>query len=73
MDLFSYVSLKEAYKDMYAPTKAEPSFEEVESWVLSLVEEGADFSDFTWEEASYAYQEYISEINMADHSRISQK
>ena len=51
---------------MYAPTKAEPSFEEVESWVLSLVEEGADFSDFTWEEASYAYQEYLSEKKKDD-------
>ena len=77
MDLFSYISLKEAYRDMYAPTKAEPSFEEVESWVLSLVEEGADFSDFTWEEASYAYQEYLSEkkkddpLDMASHPGLA--
>lgn len=63
---------------MYAPVKQELAFEEVEAWVLSLVEEGADFSEFTWEEASYAYQEYISEkkkddpLDMASHPGLAQ-
>jgi hypothetical protein len=53
--------MMEAYNAVYTPEEIseEQIWEEVENWVNSLVEEGYDLSEFTWEEM---YEEYISEI-----------
>jgi hypothetical protein len=53
--------LMEAYNNVYAPQELteEQVWEEVENWVNSLLEEGYDLSDYTWEEM---YEEYLSEI-----------
>jgi hypothetical protein len=53
-------SLMEAYQQVYAPKELteEQVWEEVEYWVNSLLEEGYDLSDYTWEEM---YEEYLSE------------
>ena len=50
----------EAYRAVYAPQELteEQVWEEVENWVNSLVEEGYDLSDYTWEEM---YKEYLEE------------
>ena len=49
--------LMEAYSAVYAPQELteEQVWEEVENWVNSLLEEGYDLSDYTWEEAYEAY------------------
>ena len=49
--------LMEAYSAVYAPQELteEQIWEEVENWVNSLLEEGYDLSDYTWEEAYEAY------------------
>ena len=54
-------SLMEAYGAVYAPQELteEQVWEEVETWVNSLVEEGYDLSDYTWEEM---YESYLSEM-----------
>jgi hypothetical protein len=54
-------NLMEAYSAVYAPQELteEQIWEEVESWVNSLVEEGYDLSDYTWEEM---YEAYLDEI-----------
>jgi hypothetical protein len=53
-------SLMEAYNNVYAPQELteEQVWEEVETWVNSLIEEGYDLSDYTWEEM---YESYIEE------------
>ena len=53
--------LMEAYNNVYAPQELteEQVWEEVETWVNSLVEEGYDLSDYTWEEM---YESYLSEM-----------
>ena len=55
-------SLMEAYQAVYAPQELteEQVWQEVENWVNSLVEEGYDLSDYTWEEM---YESYLEEIN----------
>ena len=54
--------LMEAYQAVYAPQELteEQVLEEVETWVNSLLEEGYDLSDYTWEEVyeSYLVNEY---------------
>jgi hypothetical protein len=52
--------LMEAYGAVYAPQELteEQVWEEVETWVNSLIEEGYDLSDYTWEEM---YESYIEE------------
>ena len=52
--------LMEAYAAVYAPQELteEQVWEEVEDWVNSLVEEGYDLSEYTWEEM---YEEYLNE------------
>ena len=52
--------LMEAYNNVYAPQELteEQVWEEVENWVNSLLEEGYDLSDYTWEEM---YEGYIEE------------
>jgi len=53
------VGLMEAYNQVHAPQiNEEQVWEEVESWVNSLLEEGYDLSDYTWEEM---YEQYLSE------------
>ena len=53
--------LMEAYQAVYAPQELteEQVWEEVETWVNSLLEEGYDLSDYTWEEM---YEGYLEEI-----------
>jgi hypothetical protein len=51
----------EAYTSVYEPKQEiseEKIWEEVENWVNSLLEEGYDLSEYTWEEM---YEEYITE------------
>ena len=52
--------LMEAYSAVYAPQELteEQVWEEVETWVNSLLEEGYDLSEYTWEEM---YEAYIEE------------
>jgi hypothetical protein len=52
--------LMEAYSAVYAPQELteEQVWEEVENWVNSLLEEGYDLSDYTWEEM---YEAYLNE------------
>jgi hypothetical protein len=54
------LGLFEAYNAVYAPQELteEQVWEEVENWVSSLLEEGYDLSDYTWEEM---YESYIEE------------
>ena len=53
------LGLMEAYNAVYAPQiNEEQIWEEVESWVNSLLEEGYDLSEYTWEEM---YEEYIGQ------------
>jgi hypothetical protein len=52
--------LMEAYQAVYAPQELteEQVWEEVENWVNSLLEEGYDLSEYTWEDM---YESYLSE------------
>tara|TARA_R110000868_G_scaffold113546_1_gene304648 strand:- start:4668 stop:5939 length:1272 start_codon:yes stop_codon:yes gene_type:complete len=54
------LGLYEAYQAVYNPQELteEQVWEEVETWVNSLIEEGYDLSDYTWEEM---FEAYISE------------
>ena len=56
------LGLFEAYQAVYTPQELteEQVWEEVEVWVNSLLEEGYDLSDYTWEEM---YEAYIEEIS----------
>jgi hypothetical protein len=56
--------LLEAYSAVYAPQELteEQIWEKVENWVNSLLEEGYDLSDYTWEEM---YEEYLNEYTRA--------
>ena len=56
-------SMMEAYNAVYAPQELteEQAWQEVEEWVNSLVEEGYDLSEYTWEDM---YEEYITEIGV---------
>jgi hypothetical protein len=55
--------LMEAYSAVYTPQELteEQVWEEVETWVNSLLEEGYDLSDYTWEEM---YESYLEEAPM---------
>jgi hypothetical protein len=56
------LGLMEAYTAVHTPQiNEEQVWEEVESWVNSLLEEGYDLSEYTWEEM---YEEYITEIGV---------
>ena len=57
------LGLFEAYQTIYAPQELteEQVWEEVETWVNSLIEEGYDLSDYTWEEM---YESYLEEAGM---------
>jgi hypothetical protein len=54
----------EAYNNVYAPQELteEQVWEEVETWVNGLIEEGYDLSDYTWEEM---YESYLEEQGRA--------
>lgn len=54
-------NMMEAYNAVYAPQELteEQVWEEVEAWVNSLVEEGYDLSEYTWEDM---YEEYLNEM-----------
>jgi hypothetical protein len=54
-------SLMEAYSTVYTPQELteEQIQEDFENWVNSLVEEGHDLSEYTWEDM---YEEYLNEI-----------
>lgn len=54
------LGLMEAYNAVYAPQELteEQVWEEVEVWVNSLVEEGYDLSEYTWEDM---YEAYLNE------------
>jgi hypothetical protein len=55
----------EAYQAVYAPQELteEQVWEEVEEWVNTLIEEGYDLSDYTWEEM---FEAYINEDLIGD-------
>ena len=57
-------SMMEAYNAVYAPQEKielteEQVWGEVENWVNSLLEEGYDLSEYTWEEM---YESYLNEV-----------
>jgi len=54
------LGMMEAYSAVYAPQELteEQVWEEVELWVNSLVEEGYDLSEYTWEDM---YEHYLNE------------
>ena len=60
LDIRELMNLKEAYAEVYTPQELteEQVWEEVETWVNSLIEEGYDLSDYTWEEM---YESYLEE------------
>ena len=60
MNSKDYRNIRESYLQVYAPQELteEQVWEEVEYWVNSLLEEGYDLSDCTWEEM---YESYLSE------------
>tara|TARA_B110000503_G_scaffold103373_1_gene154362 strand:+ start:885 stop:1904 length:1020 start_codon:yes stop_codon:yes gene_type:complete len=62
--------LMEAYGAVYTPQQLteEQVWEEVEAWVNSLIEEGYDLSDYTWEEM---YENYITERASNDPYGVS--
>ena len=65
------LDLMEAYQSVYAPQEdlnEDVIWEEVENWANSLVEEGYDLSEYTWEEM---YEEYLSEKVSADPYGVS--
>lgn len=61
-------SLMEAYQAVYAPQELteDQIWEEVESWVNSLMEEGYDLSEYSWEDM---YEEYLNEVLMTGKNR----
>ena len=58
--------LMEAYSAVYTPQELteEQVWEEVETWVNSLLEEGYDLSDYTWEEMYESYIEEVKDLNL---------
>jgi hypothetical protein len=59
--------LMEAYQAVYAPKELteEEVWEEVENWVNSLVDEGYDLSEYTWEEMYEHYSQLDEAIPLA--------
>jgi hypothetical protein len=56
------LELMEAYQEVYKPKElsVDEVWEEVENWVNSLLEEGYDLSEYTWEDM---YESYLIEAN----------
>jgi hypothetical protein len=71
LDIRELMNLKEAYAEVYAPQELteEQVWEEVEEWVNTLIEEGYDLSDYTWEEM---FEVYIEEQGSRGSSTASQ-
>jgi hypothetical protein len=65
-------NMMEAYNAVYAPQDIteEQVWEEVEAWVNSLVEEGYDLSEYTWEDM---YEEYLNEMGQPGGNRPGQQ
>ena len=65
MNVQEYRNLSEAYLNVYEPQELteEQVWEEVETWVNSLLEEGYDLSEYTWEEM---YESYIEEEQLME-------
>jgi len=65
MNSKNLTGLCEAYGGIYTPQELteEQVWEEVETWVNSLLEEGYDLSDYTWEEM---YEAYLNEAPQGD-------
>ena len=63
--------LMEAYQAVYAPQELteEQVWEEVEEWVNTLIEEGYDLSDYTWEEMFESYLEEIYGTNLGGNTK----
>lgn len=65
--------LMEAYNSIYAPQveiTEEQIWEEVKNWVDSLVAEGYDLSDYTWEDM---YESYLSEGGPGPRAKVVEK
>ena len=63
------LDLMEAYQSVYVSQEdlnEELIWEEVEFWVNSLLEEGYDLSDYSWEEM---YEGYLNEVLMTGNNR----
>ena len=69
MNSKDYRNIREAYLQVYTSQELteEQVWEGVENWVQSLLEEGYDLSDYTWEEM---YEGYITEL-MADRPKYN--
>ena len=63
MDSKEYRSLQEAYLGVYGDQISSGMREEVEAWVNSLIEEGYDLSEYTWDEMA---EIYLDEANRGD-------
>lgn len=62
-------NLMEAYTAIYAPQELteEQIQEDFENWVNSLVEEGHDLSEYTWEDM---YEEYLNELQQLNPQQL---
>ena len=71
MNSKDYRNIREAYLQVYAPQELteEQVWEEVEYWVNSLLEEGYDLSDYTWEEM---YESYLGEMGQGMPAEFGQ-
>jgi len=65
--------LCEAYGGIYTPQELteEQVWEEVETWVNSLIEEGYDLSDYTWEEMYEAYLEEKDVVKLPGNNSVT--
>ena len=71
MNSKDYRNIREAYLQVYNPQELteEQVWEEVETWVNSLLEEGYDLSDYTWDEL---YESYFDEAQYTPSPQIQQ-
>ena len=71
MNSKDYRNIREAYLQVYNPQELteEQVWEEVENWVNSLLEEGYDLSDYTWDEM---YESYFDEAQYTPPPQIQQ-
>jgi hypothetical protein len=73
MNSKNLTGLCEAYGGIYAPQELteDQVWEEVESWVSSLLEEGYDLSDYTWEEMYEAYLEEKDVVKLPGNKSVT--
>ena len=70
MDSKRLRDLREAYGSIYEPEvelTEEQVWEEVESWVSSLIEDGYDLSEYTWKEM---YEAYLEEVPVTGNKML---